>query len=301
MQQARARLGLPVQGDDDAIDPEKTSIVRSAGALLGKRGSHANARRPSSSAASRPRPRSTRPTPPCRWRRAATRTRSRKCATDRPSSNSGAPNWNGPSGRPRHLPHLAARRHRPRAPRHRGQYLAAGSPAVTIVRMHPLRLRVAVPERDAQSVRVNQVVQVTVEGDTTSYTGRVARISPAIDEASRTLMVEAEVPNPGGLLRPGSFANASIVSAQIRSGSHRAHLGAGDLCRRGQGPERERRQGRRKARHRRTPRRRAHRDPRWPGGRRPGGRPARQPGRRDAGPRRGRRRSAARRSAASRQ
>ena len=94
-----------------------------------------------------------------------------------------------------------------------GQYLAAGSPAVTIVRVHPLRLRVAVPERDAQAVRVNQEVQVTVEGDTTSYAGRVARLSPAIDEASRTLMVEAEVPNPAGLLRPGSFANASIVSA----------------------------------------------------------------------------------------
>ena len=52
-----------------------------------------------------------------------------------------------------------------------GQYLAAGSPAVTIVRMHPLRLRVAVPERDAQAVRVNQEVQVTVEGDTTVVPG----------------------------------------------------------------------------------------------------------------------------------
>ena len=49
---------------------------------------------------------------------------------------------------------------------------------------------------------------MTVEGDTTSYPGRVARLSPAIDEASRTLMIEAEVPNPDGLLRPGSFANA---------------------------------------------------------------------------------------------
>ena len=39
LQQARARLGLPVQGDDDRIDPEKTSIVRSAQAQLdAKRG-----------------------------------------------------------------------------------------------------------------------------------------------------------------------------------------------------------------------------------------------------------------------
>jgi len=39
----------------------------------------------------------------------------------------------------------------------------------------------------------------------------VARISPAISEENRTLLVEAEVPNQGGRLRPGSFAKAEIV------------------------------------------------------------------------------------------
>jgi len=94
-----------------------------------------------------------------------------------------------------------------------GQYLAAGAPVVTVVRMHPLRLRAAVPEREAALVRVGQLVQVTVEGDRRVNEGRLARISPAIDEASRTLMVEAEIPNPAGELRPGSFANARIVTA----------------------------------------------------------------------------------------
>jgi RND family efflux transporter MFP subunit len=93
-----------------------------------------------------------------------------------------------------------------------GEYLAAGTPVVTIVRMHPLRLRLAVPERDSTLVRANQQVLVTVEGDATQHAGRVARISPAIDEASRTLLIEAQVPNPRGELRPGSFANATIVT-----------------------------------------------------------------------------------------
>ena len=55
-----------------------------------------------------------------------------------------------------------------------------------------------------------------VEGDPTVYNGRVARVSPAIDESSRTLMVEAEVPNQQGQLRPGSFANAEIVPRRRR-------------------------------------------------------------------------------------
>jgi len=92
-----------------------------------------------------------------------------------------------------------------------GEYLAAGAPVFGLVRIHPLRLRVAVPERDAPSVRVGQAVRVLLEGDPTVHAGRVARLSPSIQEQNRTLNVEAEVANQGGKLRPGSFARAEIV------------------------------------------------------------------------------------------
>jgi len=92
-----------------------------------------------------------------------------------------------------------------------GEYLAAGAPVVGLVRLHPLRLRVAVPERDAPAVRVGQTVRVRLEGDAAEHPGRVARVSPAIQEQSRTLAVEAEVANRDGRLRPGSFARAEIV------------------------------------------------------------------------------------------
>jgi RND family efflux transporter MFP subunit len=92
-----------------------------------------------------------------------------------------------------------------------GQYLPAGAPVVTLVRTHPLRLRLAVPEREARLVRVGQMVKLTVEGDANEYQGRVARLSPAIAESNRTLMIEAEVPNVQGMLRPGSFAKANII------------------------------------------------------------------------------------------
>ena len=92
-----------------------------------------------------------------------------------------------------------------------GEYLAAGAPVFALVRVHPLRLRVAVPERDASSVRVGQAVQVRLEGDPAVHIGRVVRLSPAISEQNRTLVVEAEVANRDGRLRPGSFARAEIV------------------------------------------------------------------------------------------
>ncbi len=92
-----------------------------------------------------------------------------------------------------------------------GDYVAAGQTIAVLVRMHPLRLRLPVPEREAVGLAVGQEVRLKVEGDPASYTGRLARISPAISEDSRTLAVEAEVPNLDGRLKPGSFARAEIV------------------------------------------------------------------------------------------
>ncbi|HST20426.1 MAG TPA: efflux RND transporter periplasmic adaptor subunit, partial [Blastocatellia bacterium] len=52
-----------------------------------------------------------------------------------------------------------------------GEYLAAGTPIVNIVRVDPLRLRAEVPEREAHNVRQGQQVRVTVEGGTNVYMG----------------------------------------------------------------------------------------------------------------------------------
>jgi RND family efflux transporter MFP subunit len=92
-----------------------------------------------------------------------------------------------------------------------GEFRSAGTPVLTIVQTNPLRLRVAVPERAAASLRGGQPVRVRVEGDTTSYDGKLVRLGAAIDEANRTLPVEAAVANPHGALRPGMFATADII------------------------------------------------------------------------------------------
>src|SRR5262249_4620982 len=94
-----------------------------------------------------------------------------------------------------------------------GQYLAAGTSVATIVQMNPLRLRTSVPEREARMIRVGQPVRVTVEGAPGTHDGRVARISPSFDESNRTLLVETEVSNSSGVLRPGGFSRAEIIVA----------------------------------------------------------------------------------------
>jgi RND family efflux transporter MFP subunit len=92
-----------------------------------------------------------------------------------------------------------------------GEYLAAGSPVVNIVRMDPLRLRAEIPERESRTVHTGQSVRVSVEGDADVYIGKITRLSPVITEQNRVLLVEADVRN-NGKLRAGSFAHAEIVT-----------------------------------------------------------------------------------------
>jgi RND family efflux transporter MFP subunit len=91
-----------------------------------------------------------------------------------------------------------------------GEYLAAGTAVLSLVKLNPIRLRLEIPEREARSLRKGQAVSVRIEGEGTVWTGSVARVSPALQETNRSLIVEAEIANPKGALRPGSFVKAEI-------------------------------------------------------------------------------------------
>jgi RND family efflux transporter MFP subunit len=217
LQQARARLGLPPGGTDDAVDPAHTPVVRQAHAMfdearrsrdrmteLWERQLIARSELDAATA--------TLQVAEGRYEDAIEEVRNRQAVlAERRSGLAIARQQLLDSELKAPLDAAVRQRHASA-----GEYLAAGSPIVTLVRIHPLRLRLAVPERVAAGVRVGQLVNVTVEGDLTAYQGQVARLSPAISEEDRTLLMEAEVPNEHGQLRPGAFAEAEIVTESGR-------------------------------------------------------------------------------------
>lgn len=92
-----------------------------------------------------------------------------------------------------------------------GEYVTTASKIATVVRTNPLRVRIDIPEQYISLVRAGQPVSVTASSYAErSFSGRVARISPNVTSASRTLTVEAEVENSQGLLKPGQFATVRI-------------------------------------------------------------------------------------------
>ncbi len=92
-----------------------------------------------------------------------------------------------------------------------GEYLPANAPVATVVRMNPVRIRLEVPERLAAKVRIGQRIDVSLNGGMIKRSGRVARLSPAIEAQNRSLLLEGELPNADAALRPGTFVEATIV------------------------------------------------------------------------------------------
>jgi membrane fusion protein (multidrug efflux system) len=92
-----------------------------------------------------------------------------------------------------------------------GEFLNIGAPNLTVVKIDPIRSRIEVSEKVAPRIRVDQKIYLQVEGLEERLEGRIARLSPVISTGNRMLVVEADLPNPSGILRPGSFAKADIV------------------------------------------------------------------------------------------
>lgn len=94
-----------------------------------------------------------------------------------------------------------------------GEYVRPGTPLFTLVVLDPLKLRGDVPERFAPDLAPGQPVELRVDAYPSEvFTGSLARISPASNPQSRSVTVEAKVANPAGMLKPGFFANAAIVT-----------------------------------------------------------------------------------------
>ena len=88
---------------------------------------------------------------------------------------------------------------------------AQNAALVTLSDFNRVRVQAAVPENEASLVATNQPVKFTVEGlPGRSFEGTVTRFSYALEETSKTMLAEIELPNPTLELRPGMYAAVKI-------------------------------------------------------------------------------------------
>jgi RND family efflux transporter MFP subunit len=94
-----------------------------------------------------------------------------------------------------------------------GEFIRENTPVATIVQMNPLRLKTAIQEKNAGVISIGQSVDFAVEAfPNRNFHGRVAYVSPAVDQATRTFPVEVLVDNPDRVLKPGFFAKGTVLT-----------------------------------------------------------------------------------------
>ena len=88
---------------------------------------------------------------------------------------------------------------------------AGSTPIVTLMDFSTVRVQVAMTELEAPLVAKGQPVKVSAEGFLGRvFEGGVTRFAYALDDATKTMLVEAELPNPKLELRPGMYATVRV-------------------------------------------------------------------------------------------
>ncbi|MBL8213323.1 MAG: efflux RND transporter periplasmic adaptor subunit [Bryobacterales bacterium] len=96
-----------------------------------------------------------------------------------------------------------------------GQYVKDNNAIVTLVKIHPMRLRLEVPESASGTIRIGTQLEFTTDAaPDTTFKAVVRELNPALSDQSRTLMAEARLGNSDPRLRPGMFVQVRLLLAR---------------------------------------------------------------------------------------
>lgn len=85
------------------------------------------------------------------------------------------------------------------------------APLFTLMDVDPVRIYVSVPQESAMLAKPGVPATISVkEFAGQKFTGSITRTTEALDPATRTLLVEIDLPNKDHRLQPGMFINATL-------------------------------------------------------------------------------------------
>ncbi len=98
-----------------------------------------------------------------------------------------------------------------------GSYVMEGTPIVKVTDLKNLWLETQVNVNYAKSLRLGQMAQLSfVDFPNQMVRAKISFINPEINPDSRLLLIRMEVPNAGGLLKPGMQAIARLTQSNIK-------------------------------------------------------------------------------------
>jgi membrane fusion protein (multidrug efflux system) len=99
-----------------------------------------------------------------------------------------------------------------------GQYLQSGAQVAPLQSLDPIYVNFWLPQQYLGQIGAGQPVSVRADGlPDITFEGKINAVDAVIDEATRNVRVQATLPNPKGLLRPGMFVNTEVPLASTTS------------------------------------------------------------------------------------
>ena len=99
-----------------------------------------------------------------------------------------------------------------------GAFVSPNSPVVDVVDITRVRLVANIIEKDLKQIGVGDIARVEVDAfPGEDFMGRIARVSPVLDPATRTAPLEVEISNPQYRLKPGMYARVGIITESHRN------------------------------------------------------------------------------------
>lgn len=100
-----------------------------------------------------------------------------------------------------------------------GQYVSPGTAIVDLQRYDPLLLDFALPQSTVGDLEVGQAVSFSVNAyGGKAFAGKVTALGSRVDPATRNIALQATLPNPQALLRPGMYGSVRLTAGQARHG-----------------------------------------------------------------------------------
>jgi len=93
-----------------------------------------------------------------------------------------------------------------------GQYIGPGTNIVSLTNLDTLHVNFRLPEQTASKLTIDQEADITVDAmPGATFKAKITAIEPRVSESTRTLSIQATLANPDEMLRPGMFADVSVV------------------------------------------------------------------------------------------
>ncbi len=97
-----------------------------------------------------------------------------------------------------------------------GQTLAPGAQVIPLQALNPIFIDFNLPQQRIAALAVGQTLRVKLEGLAEPFEGKVTAINPQVDAVTRNVRVQGTLANPDEKLRPGMFAEVTLVQPTVR-------------------------------------------------------------------------------------